>query len=371
MAHAFTPGLRVAKQCIVRRERILPLKGEVLVRVGDAVRAADIVARTELPGDIEILNAAFEIGCDPQDLPSRMLKAEGDAVAQGEVLARSKSFFGLFTNEVKSPCAGTVETISGVTGKVLLRRPPQPVEVAAYISGIVDEVREAEGVVVETPAAIVQGIIGVGGETHGEIHILTHDPDEVLEEDAVDESCAGKVVVGGKLVTLATLQKCVNVGVSAVVTGGINDVDLEAFLGYALGVAITGHEELGLTLVVTEGFGEIRMAARTFELLASHEGRSASVNGATQIRAGVIRPEVVIPLDGSAQAEETADGTMRIGDTVRIIREPYFGHLATVAALPQELTQIETEAAVRALAVRLDDGSVVTLPRANVEVIVT
>ncbi len=64
MAHAYTPGLRVAAKCLIHRERILPLKGATLTTVGARVEATDVVARTELPGDIEILNLAFDLGCD-------------------------------------------------------------------------------------------------------------------------------------------------------------------------------------------------------------------------------------------------------------------------------------------------------------------
>ena len=66
-------------------------------------------------------------------------------------------------------------------------------------------------------------------------------------------------------------------------------------LGYDLGVAITGHEDIRPTLIITEGFGQIAMAGRTYELLAANAGRRASANGATQIRAGVLRPEIIIP----------------------------------------------------------------------------
>ncbi len=53
-----------------------------------------------------------------------------------------------------------------------------------------------------------------------------------------------------------------------------------------------------ITLVITEGFGKMAMAHRTFDLLKSKQGMKASVNGATQIRAGVMRPEVIVPLIG-------------------------------------------------------------------------
>ena len=35
MAHSYTPGLKVLKKTLFSKERILPLKGEVLVQQGD------------------------------------------------------------------------------------------------------------------------------------------------------------------------------------------------------------------------------------------------------------------------------------------------------------------------------------------------
>jgi len=156
-----------------------------------------------------------------------------------------------------------------------------------------------------------------------------------------------------------------------VIAGGFHDRDLRDFLGFDLGVAITGHENLGVTLVVTEGFGEMPMAGATFELLASCEGRLASINGATQIRAGVIRPEIIVPRESKAKAAAAAgdEGNLEVGERVRAIREPYFGKLGVVTSLPVELQVLETEARVRVLGVKFDDGLEAIIPRANVELI--
>ncbi len=54
-----------------------------------------------------------------------------------------------------------------MTGQVIIREPPIPVEVDAYIDGVVSEVMPSEGVVVESEGAFLQGIFGVGGETIG------------------------------------------------------------------------------------------------------------------------------------------------------------------------------------------------------------
>ena len=60
---------------------------------------------------------------------------------------------------------------------------------------------------------------------------------------------------------------------------------------------------------------------------------------------------------------------LTVGMPVRIIREPYFGQLGKVSALPVKLTDIETEAKVRVLEVELEDQTKILLPRANVEII--
>src|SRR5262249_28593011 len=150
------------------------------------------------------------------------------------------------------------------------------------------------------------------------------------------------------------------VGVSALVSGGIHDRDLEQLLGYSLGVAITGSEQVGLTLIITEGFGEIAMAERTFKLLASREGDAGAVNGATQIRAGVMRPEIVIPLTGKqgkdASESPPAGGYLEIGMPVRIIRDPYFGLIGSVSALPPEPRVLASGSKARVLEVKLSSG---------------
>ena len=81
---------------------------------------------------------------------------------------------------------------------------------------------------------------------------------------------------------------------------------------------------------------------------------------------------VGVPLgaaSGKNAAETGEEGSLSVGTSIRLIREPYFGKLATVTALPPQLTVIGSGAEVRVLEARLADNSVVTVPRANVEII--
>lgn len=372
MAHAYTPGLEVVERKVIIKERKLPLKGEVLVSVGDRVGSDDIVAKTELPGNPELVNIANKLGIEASEVPESMLKKIGEFVESNEDVAISKGLFGLFRTRCKSPISGTIEHISDTTGKVLVRAPAIPVEVKAFIDGEVIEVMPNEGVIVETFGSFMQGIFGVGGEMVGELATFSDDPGRVLETSDITDAYKGKVLIGGSLVTYETLQAAIKAGIIGIITAGFDDADLKKFLGYDLGVAITGSEELGLTLVVTEGFGKIRMADKTFNLLRKSVGKKASINGATQIRAGVIRPEIIIcSLDLKDKTESIGEesGGMSLGSTVRVIREPRFGELAKVVSLPVPLTKVQSETKVRVVEVEFRDGKRWMLPRANVEII--
>ncbi|MEE2908520.1 MAG: hypothetical protein VX527_11905 [Planctomycetota bacterium] len=371
MAKAYTPGLLVTSSTRHRSRRQLPIKGEVKVSVGTRVQADDVVAETALPGDVHPINLANIMSLPPADVPECMLKKEGDPIALDEPLARSKGLFGMFKTIAHCRHEGTVETVSPVTGQVIVRGKPIPVDVRGYMAGEVVEVLEEEGCIIEADVAFIQGIFGIGGETHGTIRVVVDSHEQSLGPEGITEDMAGCVIVGGARMTVESIKRAKAVGAAAVVSGGIDDQDLKNFLGYDLGVAITGRERVGLTVIVTEGFGDIAMAHRTFELLKAHEGREASVNGATQIRAGVMRPEIVIPLEAAAagSASDQEQGLLDIGRSIRVIRDPWFGKIGEVSGLPSEPHVLDSGSKARVLEVRFPDGETAIVPRANVELI--
>lgn len=373
MVQSYTPGLKVTHRILRRYHRLLPIAGEVLVEEGQAVSAQDVVARALMPGDAAPLNLAKLLNVEPAELPRIMLKKEGDRLEVGDILARTPGIFGFFKQECASQVSGTIESVSDVTGQVIVRGEPIPVTVRAYLAGRIVEVVPEQGIVVEADVSLVQGIFGIGPEAFGALKMTCNSPDEILTEGHIKPEFSGAIVIGGARVTAGALKQAAKVGVSALVAGGIDDQDLKDFLGYDLGVAITGTEQVGLTLIITEGFGDISMAQRTFDLFKFREGHQAACNGATQIRAGVIRPEVIIPLleeDRQNEAEPShTHGFMEIGAPIRIVRDPFFGRIGEVAGLPAAQRELESGSLARIVEVRLLDGNTVTVPRANVELI--
>jgi len=387
---AYTPSLKVSPYTTIVKTRQLPLSkdyevkygGEVLegniqVESGESVEAHTLVASAHLPGRVTPFNIASATGCDAHLLPKYMLKKEGDLIKAGEVIFHKKAFIRWFDSIYKARIDGTLDTINTTTGQITISEPPRYIELNAYMKGTVKEIEEQESVTIQTQGAFVQGIFGLGGETWGELVVLGAGNDAVTDEKDIGPELKGKILLTGGFMTLGGIRKAQEIGANGIITASLDSPYLEELLGEDLGVAITGREKM-ITTIITEGFGstkgatsELKMADKTYQVLSDLKGNLASMNGATQIRAGVKRPEIIIPLDKPASdVMEDKELTLERGSAIRAIRTPYFGMLGKVTNLPKEPQIVDSGAKLRVVEAELEGyESPVIIPRANVELI--
>lgn len=430
----------------IERTRLLPYKGEVLVKPGDEVRPWTPVARIGyLPGKMTRVDISYQLKVPPARIPQYMVRAVGDQVEEGEGLARGRMFWEL--REARSPAKGIVGLVSRYLGHAYVREPidlgetepaeldiaselgiqpffiteymnvslgksvskGQPVavrkksfgeqptyvlsptygyissvdrrkgtitvtplfrttDVLAYIDGLVSRVIPDEGVVVTTACGLVNGVFGVGGETYGTLAVPAPGPDHVLREDEITEAARGQVIVGGATATPEALDRAASVGVKAMVLGHA-PMEMVRKVAPGVNMGITGSENAQFTLVLTEGFRPQPMAADVFDALAGAAGKTVSCNGTTHIRAGVIRPEIVIPdgkgPGGAAVTQPAANSWLSEGARVRIVRRPYEGLRGVVDGISQAKITFESGIVALGCVVRLDDGRKVLVPRSN------
>ena len=372
MSKSYTPGLKVLKDTNISKERLLPLKGNVHVKKNDIVNSDTIIASTEIPGNVQMVNIANKLNIDPDQIEKCMLVKINDSVEKNQLIAQRKSLFGMFKSDVKSPIDGKIINISNVTGQVVVSERPVPINVDAYIPGEVKDVYDKEGILINSIGTFVQGIIGIGAEKQGKMHVLVNDSKEKIKVSDITDDLKNKIIVCGSYINLEIYEKAKSIGIKGIVCGGVDYNTISKILGYSLGVAITGTEDT-TTLILTEGFGNIDMAPRTFNILKENNNKDVSINGATQIRAGVLRPEIFIKSDGSGQSKSFKEDDFVIseGSTVRVIREPYFGQIGKIVSLPYKLDQMESETKVRVAEVEFEDHTKEIIPRTNLEVILS
>lgn len=381
------------------------LETAMLRKVGDRVKVKEIIARAErgiygrkeleapTDGIIEEISTksgrvtireefgreepsiqvdvAFELGVKPRDVRTCMLRQIGDEVKKGQIFAKKGEMSAFFTKTSIAPISGIIESINDQTGRVVIARPFKEVIVKAYLDGTVDEVVPGRGAWISAPAVRLTGIFGLGREAYGELRLLCDRPDEQLTADKITPDCAGKIIIGGGYATNEALTRALAVGVKGVIAGTASYLHIVSSLGVKLGVGITGQEDVGLTVILMEGFGHLSMREEAFATLRLLAGRYASINGATQIRAGAIRPEIIVAFpehQGELAQPRVIDEELSLGLRVRIINDPWFGQMGKVVAIPREPRTIETGARVPVVEVELESGQTVTVPRPNVEV---
>lgn len=367
MGNALTPALAVSPWTKLRRRRELPLAGEILVKEGDRVSGNSIVGVAQLEGELRLVRAADQLGVPAHEIVDLVKVHEGERVQEGAVIAEVRGLWGLFRSVLTAPIDGVVEFISTSTGHIGIRAPARPLQLPAYIAGTVIKVESGRSVVIESEGPFVQGVFGVGGERLGSLCVLSISNDHRLSEADIPEDVKDNVLVGGHSPSIEALRKAATLGAVGLITGSIDDQTLREYVGYDIGVALTGDEPVSMTVIITEGFGNIGLSERIRSVLSRYQGAVVSINGATQVRAGAQRPEVIGYAPDGEQNASPPSSSLEVGARIRLIRVPYFGQTGVVREMPHALEVIETGAAVRVLRATLDDGREVTVPRANVE----
>ncbi len=336
----------------IRRSRTLPTSGRVLVRPGQKVGAADVIAQARVPSGHLLLDIRRGLGIPSMSAAERcIVRQQGDKLEKGDVIAESG---GMFSKIIRAPADGEIMLINA--GQVLMRVRTTLIEVKAGFSGTVTEILQDQGAVVETNGALIQGAWGNGRTDSGLLLSVVQSSEEELSRQKIDVSMRGAVVLAGHCSSADALQ----VGSELPLRGLI----LSSMDSELLPVAAS----LNYPIFIVEGFGKIPMNETAYRLLSTSEKRDISVNAAFNPSAGE-RPELVIPLPATGQTAPEMD-TFTPDKTVRIQGAPYTGRVGTIVQVRQGLFTLPNGLKAQAADVQLDKDTRVTVPLANLEVIV-
>jgi hypothetical protein len=353
----FLPETRVTPLIALKRERILSVRGEVLVPVGEWVEAVDLVAHADLPRQRQVVDIAGSLDVPAGDLEPLLRKQLGDYVEANEVLAMRRGPLGLTRKTCRAPVEGTITALQG--GMALLETEPQPLELRAHLRGQVVSVMPDRGVVISTVGAWIQGVWGNDKEANGVLKVLVDDPAQPLRAQFLDADCRGVVAVAGSGSEERALRVAEEYEVRGLVLGSLDAALCDLV------------KELSFPVMVTEGMGRVPMSSPMFELLTRRQGREASLSTATQTRWGAVRPELIIPLlaEDGQPARSTPAEPLSLGALVRVVRQPYFGMTGHVVEMPSLARRVESGVRLHLARVEIEQVGRVSVPVLNLELI--
>jgi hypothetical protein len=337
----------------VRRTRLLPIPGRILVRKGQKVDATDVVAEAILAPEHIMLDVARSLGLRGNKADRRVVRKVGEDVLEGDIIAGP---VGISKRVCRAPRDGRIVIIG--EGQVLLQVGGRPFELKAGIPGVVTEFIEDRGVEIETVGALIQCVWGNGRIDSGLLQVLANAPADELSYDRLDVSQRGAVLLGGTLQDGRVLQNAAEIPIRGLI--------LSSMASTLISIA----EKMPYPILLTDGFGKIPMNSAAYKLLSTNERREISLNAEAWDRLAGIRPEMVIALPDPGRLPLSAEtDVFRPGQQVLVASATRKGTVGTLVTLHSGLVALPSGIKAYAADVRLESGETMLFPLANLEVL--
>ncbi|HHH84572.1 MAG TPA: hypothetical protein ENL15_01305, partial [Firmicutes bacterium] len=259
-----------------------PVRGRVL-----AVEENGIIVLEEIqdyPTKPVTVPVASLLNIRPRHMKGYLNVKEGEFIEKGMHLVKlsSETLYMRESPDLKAPVTGIVKKIDHEEGSVTIQYDFNPLKTYAFIRGTVKEILPGYEALIEAKGHRLTGRIGFGHKHWGEL----------APRDTVDKE--GKILFFNGEVSYKHLETCREENARGLVAPSMNLSDWRTYFGEELGSAITGDEGLGFTILITRGFGRGFFSEEISAFLERYTGALGSISGRTQIRAGVIRPFLLI-----------------------------------------------------------------------------
>lgn len=376
MTYLATSRARIQKDIVTRIVRVLNGRGELKVKVGQEVSPDEIIGIATTASGFRIINLASQLSVNPADVGKYLAKNLNQRIYKGELLALKKGGFLGGQKIITAPSDGILDFLNPKTGELRLSFLPAKVNLVSGVYGIVEFVDKERGqVTIKTQVSLIRGVIGSGRLREGILRILGK-KDDLIAKTSVETKYSGYIIVGGSLFFKDTISSAISLGINGLISGGINAEDYRSIAGGRLIFPEKFETDIGLSIVVTEGFGAIPVGGDIFNILSSFEGRFVFIDGNKGLvylpsfssSSMTIVKKTALP---KVSAEESGTGTveLKVGQRVRIIGNYRLGEHGKILAINSSETQLPS--GIKAiLAIVETEKRKIEVPVANLEVVV-
>ncbi len=232
------------------------------------------------------INLAERLMTKPKAIRGYLKKHVGDMVYTGEVLASKMETSS--PTICNSPTTGLVKDIDFKKGIITIQYEKKPKRLISHCIGKVSDVKDGRSVVIEYSGIHIKGKIGFGSESSAPFMYY-----ETFKEISNSDSM-GKILAVNECPGIKKLNHLKTEQIKGLIVPGIEMSVLTEFINDEIGVALTGNENIPFPLIIMNGFGSHYLSNDQKSVFRNHSGKDTYINGETQIRAGVKRPQVIV-----------------------------------------------------------------------------
>lgn len=371
--------IRVEKDRVVRIHRKLQGKGTITVSPNQEVTPIDILGSANISAGFRTLNLAQILSVPPDQVQKYMKVQIGQKIYKGELLAYKDA--GVFSAKVVlvSPTDGILDFLNPKTGEIKMTFLPKKEDLAAGVYGIVEAVDNERGqVIIKVQATLIHGMFGSGRVRDGILHVIGK-RDELVSPQFIPSRYNGQILVGGSLVFKEAISACISAGIGGLITGGINAKDYKGMAGGRLVFPKKLDNDIGISIIVCEGFGSAPIGEDIFETLTKFHSKFVSIDGNTGViilpsfegkSMDLVKKTQLPPVNNFQNTYEKAQELVELkkGHRVRIIGNSFMGEQGLIVSLDQTETQIAS--GIKAIMATVETKRrKISIPVANLEVI--
>lgn len=380
MSNLSSYRLRTERDVITRVTRLLKGAGRFNVSVGGEVTPDEILGSSIISAGFRTLDLQAALSVSGREVGKYLQRQIGQRIYKGELLARRKRGFLAGEKLVIAPTDGVLDFLNEKTGELKISFLPKKMDLPAGVFGIVEKVDNERGLVVmRTQVSIIHGLFGTGKLCDGTLHILAKN-DDLIGSNLIQPESEDHILVGGSLFLKETITSAISNGVSGIITGGINAGDYKGMAGGRLSFPRNFDFDIGVSVVVCEGFGSIPIGDDIFTVLQEFEGKFVFLDGnksqiflpsPSKSSMGKVRSTKLPPLESNIQTKDGSQTNfldLKPGFKVRVIGNSYTGEQGKIIALNDSVTMMAS--GIKAIMATIETKRrKIQLPVANLEII--
>lgn len=335
----------------IRRNRSLPVSGTVLVRVGQKVTPAEILAESQIPTRHIVVDVCRSLGLKTiAEADKFITRKVGELVDKHDIIAETG---GMFSRVIRAPQPGKI--ISVKNGQVLVEVESRKLIVQSGLTGQVVEILKDRGAVIETNGTLVQGVWGNGKIGFGPFTVDPKSIDNELIPSSLSITSRGTVFAAAFCENEESLLTAASLPVAGLVLGSMTPNLIPCAL------------KQDYPIILLEGFGKFPINDIARKVLLENSQRELSLNAAKWDHYTGIRPEICIARAEEAESEEIISD-FHEGQSVRIHSSPYTGQVGMITAINSMKSSLPNGLRTATASILINNKNVV-VPLSNFDII--
>jgi len=336
----------------IKRERVLPVDGHVLVRRMQKVAPTDVIVVAPLTPKFLLLDIAHGLNVTPERADELLQRVSGDDLVKGDVIAGP---VGMFKRVIRAPSPGLIK-IAG-EGKVLYEISSTEYELRAGMDGTVTNIIPERGAIIETTGALIQGVWGNGKITYGVVQPISNDLLQELVPEQLNIGFRGVIITAGFCKNPESLEAAANIPIKGLILGSITS-DL-----------VPLAKSVDFPILVIDGFGNYPMNKAAEGILVANKDRNITLNAQALDPFVGNFPEIIISQTSHSETEPPSEvESLRTGKKVIIINGPDANKIGKIEYILPHKQKLPSGIETRVAEVSLSSDQRAVIPLTNLEI---